>query len=185
MRPVLPLLCAGILAVAACGDPNRLPPATFTNFVDTVTIYAVTGTPVWLPSGYAATELRRVRLDQTNTADFAFDLRAGRAVLLPALTVGQAGSGSLNPGLLPTALPFDSITFAETGGYTSEDTVQIAVGRSYYLRARTQPTCFLGSPTYGKLQILSLNDSARTVTFQVLVNANCGYKSLEPGLPTR
>ena len=39
----------------------------------------------------------------------------------------------------------------------------------------------LGVPLYGKLEILSFQDS--TVTFQVLANQNCGFKDLLPGLP--
>jgi len=39
----------------------------------------------------------------------------------------------------------------------------------------------LGVPLYGKIQILSFQDS--TVTFQVLADKNCGYKDLLPGLP--
>ena len=36
-------------------------------------------------------------------------------------------------------------------------------------------------PKYGKLEILGFQDS--TVTFRSLVNDNCGYKDLLPGLP--
>ena len=39
----------------------------------------------------------------------------------------------------------------------------------------------LGVPLYGKLEILSFQDS--TVTFKVLSDLNCGYKDLLPGLP--
>jgi hypothetical protein len=41
----------------------------------------------------------------------------------------------------------------------------------------------LGVPLYGKLQILSFQDS--TVTFQVLADRNCGFKDLDPGLPDK
>jgi len=39
-------------------------------------------------------------------------------------------------------------------------------------------------PRYGKFQVLSLDPVARSVTFQTLVNQNCGYRSLRPGIPT-
>ena len=41
----------------------------------------------------------------------------------------------------------------------------------------------LGVPQYAKLEILSVNDVARTITFQALANNNCGYRSLKPGIP--
>ncbi len=174
-----------VFGLLACGDPNQLPPANFQNRVDTVTVYALSGTEVWRPSGYAATEFRVVRLDQTNNADFGFDIRGTQAVLLPAQAIGQAGSRSLSPGLLHTLLAFDAITFAENSGYNSVDTVHATVGESFYLRARAVSSCYLGTPTYAKLEVLAIDDQARSMTFRVLVNLNCGYKGLEPGLPTR
>ncbi|MEK7379811.1 MAG: hypothetical protein AAB075_02230 [Gemmatimonadota bacterium] len=185
MRQIFPAAGLAVFGLLACGDPNQLPPANFQNVVDTLTVYALSGTEVWRPSGYAATEFRVVRLDQTNSADFAFDIRGTQPVLLPAQAIGQPGSRSLSPGLLNTPLVFDEITYAENSGYNSVDTVHAAVGQSFYLRARAVPSCFLGTPTYAKLEVLAIDDQARTMTFRVLVNLNCGYKGLEPGLPTR
>ena len=56
----------------------------------------------------------------------------------------------------------------------------IAVGERYVVRSRVVCTS-LGVPNYGKLEILSFQDS--TVTFQVLADLNCGFKDLVPGLP--
>jgi hypothetical protein len=39
----------------------------------------------------------------------------------------------------------------------------------------------LGVPYYGKLEILSFQDS--TVTFKVLTDLNCGFRDLNVGLP--
>jgi hypothetical protein len=46
-------------------------------------------------------------------------------------------------------------------------------------------TCTIGVPKYAKLEILGLNEALRIVTFRVLSNDNCGFRSLEPGLPDR
>jgi hypothetical protein len=40
-------------------------------------------------------------------------------------------------------------------------------------------------PAYGKLEILSFDADNRTISFRVLANLNCGYKGLEPGIPTQ
>src|SRR5712692_7232883 len=55
------LVCA---VIAACGNPLGLPGAFITNRVDTVSLYALSGTPVSLPSGYSITARREVRPDQ-------------------------------------------------------------------------------------------------------------------------
>jgi hypothetical protein len=39
-------------------------------------------------------------------------------------------------------------------------------------------------PNYGKLHVLSVDDADRTVTFEVLANRNCGFRSLRAGIPT-
>lgn len=185
MRLIPPSAAIAVLGLMACGDPNQLPPANLPNVVDTFTVFALTGTEVWQPSGYAATEFRVVRLDQSNTADLAFDIQNGQPVMLPAKLIGQPGSGSVDPGLLATPLAFDAITYAENEGYNSVDTTHATIGQRYYLRARLTPQCFLGVPTYAKMEVLEIDALVRSMTFRVLVNANCGYKSLEPGLPTR
>jgi hypothetical protein len=33
--------------------------------------------------------------------------------------------------------------------------------------------------------VLAVDDVARTVTFRILTDDNCGFKGLEPGLPDR
>jgi hypothetical protein len=38
-------------------------------------------------------------------------------------------------------------------------------------------------PQYGKIEITAIDLVARTIRFRYLVNNNCGYTSLQPGLP--
>jgi hypothetical protein len=181
----LPSLALAV-AAAGCSDPNPLPDASIPNGVDTLTLYAVSGTDVWLASGYATTERRVVRLDQTTTADFAYQITPdGRHVLLPGALVGQAAASGVDPGLQAVDSAFDEITFARTEGYLTLDTLEVEPGTVFYIKGRVATTCFYGYPTYGKGEILGVDEVARTLLFRVLINANCGYKSLEPGLPTR
>src|SRR5258706_14471457 len=90
MRSFTLLLLACSLA-AACGNPNALT-AYISNKPDTVSLYALSGTPVALPSGYSIPARSAVRTDAASSFDFAFDIdTAGRAPLLPprALRRGQ------------------------------------------------------------------------------------------------
>lgn len=187
MRPSFALRGLVLTAAAlACGEPNYLPNPSLPNAVDTLAVYAIAGTEVWRPSGYSATERRTVRVDQATTVDFAYQITPdGRRILLPGALIGQTGTNGVNPGILVTDKPFDSLTIAPLNGYKTLDTIPASVGLVFYLKGRSSPFCFLGSPTYGKVQVLGFNDSSRTMRFQVLVNGNCGYKSLEPGLPTK
>jgi len=186
MRPIPACLAGGLMALAgACSDPNPLPPANLINTVDTVVVYAISGTPVYQPSGYSTTERLPVRLDASTSADFGYDIAAdGRHVLLPAKLIGQSGFGT-DPGLLPTSTPFDSITIAEVNGYLTLDTVTVQAGDVLYVRGRVSPLCYLGLPTYAKAEVLAFDEPARTIQFRILVNGNCGYRSLEPGQPKR
>jgi len=38
---------------------------------------------------------------------------------------------------------------------------------------------------YAKIEILAVDTTSRKITFQVLVDDNCGYRGLEPGFPAR
>src|SRR5690349_12778620 len=83
------LLPALVLASAACGDSNGLSDAFFANVVDTVTIGALNGTPISVPSAFSVVERRPIRLDQSSAFDFAFNVDAGgQPVFLPLSVLG-------------------------------------------------------------------------------------------------
>jgi hypothetical protein len=185
MRPLTPFVLALAVALgAACSDPNQLPDATETNAVDTVTLSALTRTPLDSASGYSITSAQRVRTDLTSAFDFAYNVdEQGRHLLLPLAALGLS-SGSANPGLLKTDKPFGEILLPEGSGYTTDSAVVVAVGERYEARSRVVCTTIVGTvPAYAKLEVLGFDDAARTVTLQILANTNCGYRSLAPGIP--
>src|SRR5262245_35125808 len=105
MRYFLLLMCACAI-LASCGSPIGLPPAYVANKVDTVHLYALSGTAVTLPSAYVILGRQAVRTDLYPLFDFAFDIdTAGRALLLPTGAV-KMGRQS---GLQVVNVPFDSI----------------------------------------------------------------------------
>lgn len=178
-----PLLVLGLALTAACGDPFALPRASFSNVVDTVSLYALSGTPVATPSGYHLQFREAVRIDQGGTFDFAIDIdTAGHPVLLPtgALRLGR------NSGARLDSLPFDSIRIAPDRGFQLDSAVAMDVGNVAIVHSRAV-TCSFGIPAvyYAKLQILAVDTAARRIDFQILVDTNCGYRGLEPGLPSR
>ncbi len=180
MRPLL-VLCLAI--AAACGDPFGLPRASVDNVVDTVSLYALTGTPPRTPSGYHLQFRQTVLIQDGGTFDFAIDLDSAiRPVLKPtgALKLGRSS------GVQATTLPFDSIRIAPATGFQLDSAVTVDVGGRAIVHSR-DATCSYGIAAvyYAKLQILAVDTAARRIDFQILVDTNCGYRGLEPGLPSR
>jgi hypothetical protein len=175
---LLPLALA-----AACSDDNGVGDATELNVVDTMTLGSLEGTPISTPSGYRITT-GPVRTDQTVDFEFAYNIRqltdgSYQRVFLPRAALGLTAVNQADPGLQRREQSFDDITSAPSNGYVTDSAVPIQVGERYLVRSRV--VCTIGVPYYGKLQILSFQDS--TVTFEVLANQNCGFKDLLPGLP--
>ena len=171
-------------ALGACSSSTDLPDPSLANIIDTTTIWALQGTAIADPSGFSLPDRLAVRTDQSAAFDFAFNIDgAGKPVFLPIDLLGLGAVSGTNPGLLITTQPFDSVTFAITGdSYVTDDTVNVVVGSTYYARSRVVCTT-LAVPMYGKIEILSVDADARSVTFRYLVDSNCGYLGLEPGYP--
>ncbi len=174
------LLFLSTLTVA-CGD-NRLGDAFFENTADTLTISSIEGTPVSASSAYSVSEDRLVRTDLTTNFDFVYFFDGGRHLLLPLDVVGLGGRSS-NPGLQLSTAAFDAIVNPPSGGYITDDSVAVSVGS--IIVARSRIACSLSVPQYGKMEILGFDDLARTMTFRVVANTNCGFRELGPGFPAR
>ena len=173
---------------AACGPPLGLPRASFENKVVTVSLYALSGTPVSYPSAYSLAFNQPVRPDQAITLDFAFDLdSAGRAKLLPtgALRLGRAS------GIQLTTTPFDSVKLAPTSHYELDSAVVVDSGSVAIIHSiLTQCSFGLDNQVYyAKLHVLAIDTTAtpngRRIDFEILTNTNCGYRGLELGVPKR
>jgi hypothetical protein len=170
-----------VLWAAACSDSSG-PTAAVTNVERSEALYSYVGTPVATPSGYSLDGARLVRTDQTDAFDFVYNLEPdGSRVFIPRGALGIDPDNSVNPGFQARTQSFEAIKAAPGNGYVSNQPVPIAVGERYVVRGRV--TCGIGVPKYAKLEIASFDDAARTVTFRILVDDNCGFRGLEPGLP--
>jgi hypothetical protein len=54
-----------------------------------------------------------------------------------------------------------------------------------YLRSNLPNGCFLGMPYYAKIEVIGFDPVARSGSLQILINNNCGFRGLEPGLPAK
>jgi len=175
-------------AVLVACNATILPPATEQNTAYTVTLYALHGTPITSPSAYELYGPELVTTALTPGFDFAFDIDStGSAELLPLDALVPPTSDTLTqPGLQLTTTPFSNLTQAPTGGYNITTPLPVTVGDVVIIQSASVD-CPDGQivSLYAKLQVLAINDSLRTMQFQILVDENCGYFGLAPGLPSQ
>jgi hypothetical protein len=179
-RPVALAALVIVLAMAGCAVTYQLPPSLVANTQGTTTLYALTGTSLSLPSAYDVQAQTVAFTDRTSAFDFAFDIRVDTlqdttAVLLPRGALGLYMDG----GLQVSAQPFDSITLAPNSGYQDSLPVPVTVG-TVVLAASRSETCNFGYtyPLYGKFEVTALDLVARSVTFKLVIDGSCGYRSL-------
>lgn len=186
------LLAAGVLAMAACGNPTGLG-ATSDTFQAVLTVFAFSGTPLSAPSAINTSQGQAVLTDGSSNYDVAFDIRDGQALALAPLALGGFGAAAIQK----VNTSFESLLEAPTSGYS--DTASIAVQPGDVLVVQAQPPeCSGGfgfAPfVYSKLKILEINASdtttagdpalpPRSFRVQMVVDPNCNFRSFAPGLP--
>lgn len=185
-RRVLTTLAAlptvAVLAVG-CSNTTGLPAAIFPNVVDTVSLWALRGTAIALPSAFSVTTNATVRTDLTTAFDFAFDFDSiGEPALFP---LGTLNLGQLS-GLQQTTTAFNAITIAPTANYVLDKPLALDTGMVVLVRSRPT-TCSFGATVseYAKLRVLGVDSTAKRLDMEILADQNCGYRGLQPGLPTQ
>lgn len=177
-------LTAVALLPFGCSNTTGLPAPLFTNTVDTVSLWALRGTDISLPSAYTLSPpAGQVRTDQTTAFDFAFDFDSiGEPALFP---LGTLNLGQLS-GLEHVTTAFDAITLAPTSPYVFDKPLALDTGMVVLVRSRPN-TCSFGATVslYAKLRVLAVDSTARRLDMEILVDQNCGYRGLQPGSPTQ
>lgn len=189
------LLFGTALAVTAlaCDDPFQLQPAAVPNYIDTVTVFALQGTEITLPSGYDVAGRKPARTDRGDAFDFTFDIDASG---VPGVFPQGALGLDPNSGIVLSDKAFDNIEEAPTDGYSVDSVVVVGVDSIFIVRSRrfqgsrigNGDDCpfFIGSlPRYGKFRVLEIDTQGRSISLESLINVNCGYRGLEPGIPRR
>jgi len=178
---------SALLVVAACDNPLALPAPTDGSVVDTFTLGALRGTLITTPSGYNLLFRELARTDRgTESFDFAFDIDPDNTPLI--FTTGALGLGA-SSAIQMSNQAFADIRVAPLDDYERDSA--LTVGKDSIFIIRSAPTTFgcvffIGAlPRYGKFRVLAVDLNARLITLEGLVNVNCGYRSLEPGLPTQ
>ena len=180
---------AGIAVATSCGDPTAIK-AQFETTADTLTVYALNGTPGSLPSAIrtrAQKGLLVVQVGSSFNFDLAWDINeAGEAVAITPRMVGNELTGARRVGLLLAAPPFEGILKAPTSGYKYDSLLVVPLDKVLLVDA-LDPSCsafsILGQNIRSKIQIDSVVPSRRTLYMHIVVNPNCGFRDLGPGVP--
>lgn len=194
MRKTAVFLLVTVPLVAACDTEFDLPPANLPVAEQQINLYALSGTPVHLPSAYNMLVLVEVRTDRSSDFDFAFEIAPDSvlgvgttgdtvAALLPRAAVGFNPDGGLQTIV---GVPWDSILLAPETGYDRNRPHVISTGQIVLAASRLQQCDFgLIRPRYAKMFVENIDYAQRRATIRVIIDPNCGYRSLAPGIPTR
>lgn len=173
-----------VAAIAGCDDSTAFR-ASFNNQEITPTVYAMNGTAVSLPSAISVRAGAVVRVDPSWSFDIAFDLDTAGAVLVHS---ARAVATELSPvnrvGFQTSTDSFAQITRAPTSGYTYDTTFTLPIGRTLLIDVNDFRGCsgqsFLGINIRAKLVIDSVDLTKRAIYPKLLINRNCGFRSLVP-----
>lgn len=181
---------AAVAGLSGCDDTLGLR-AYVSVAYDTLSAYGMTATPVSFPVAYSASDGLVVRVDPTIAFDVAFDLTTdGRVRLIPARRISTtrllSGLATATPrvGMQLVKGTFESMTKAPTGGYTYDSTFVVAPGEGVVFELASDACQYsLASQLYAKLVVDSVASARRQIYFRAVRDPNCGFRSLQPGVP--
>ena len=179
------LATAGLLlATAACGDPDELK-ARFEVESDTLVVYALSESPVGYPTALNTPFMQVLRAEGDLAFDVAFDIVGDSVALIPVQLVIGANPGR-DVGIIDTTVAFDAITQAPRRGYDDSTVTMLGRGQVAIIEAESGYCQFdLVRLVYSKLIIDDFDPVTREISFRITVDPNCGFRSFQPGVPTR
>jgi len=191
MKARLALLATMVVAVFlnACGNPTSLT-ASLPTSVDSLSVFALSGTPPSYPSGISIIARQPVRVDGFASFDVALDIdAAGHAVIYPPKLVVASPGGSRAVGLQKVPGLFDSVLVAPKDGYEADSALVLSPGQVVVVKsphnASSDLCVFAISPNiFAKIAVDSVNLASRTLYLRLGLDPNCGFRSFATGIPT-
>jgi hypothetical protein len=189
----LRILSLGVLGAAiassACTDPIHIT-AQDAVAIDTVTVFALSGTSPAQPSGLDIFTRQSIIVDGLAAFDLAFDIVSPTQVrILPVRFVVTSPSGVRNVGIIKHPGSFAQLLNAPSGGYQTDSSIVVVPGDLVAIQTtRAFPNEFcqyaISPYIYAKLSVISIDMATRTIQFELGMDPNCGFRSLQPGIPT-
>ena len=174
-------LAGAALVAAACDDPLD-PGAQIPVRTDTLSVFAMSGTPISHHNTLDIFNIITTRLETGAQFDLAFDIdEQGNTVLYPAPLITSA---PYRIGLRDSSATFESILRAPTGEYEDEEPLVLEPGEVALVEAQNPNCQFSFSPfIYAKIVVDSVDAGTREIFFRMTVDRNCGYRSFAEGIP--
>jgi hypothetical protein len=191
MKARLALLAAiaAVVGLNACGDPTNLQ-ASLPTSVDTLSLFALSGTPAAYPSGLAILSRQVVRVDGSGSFDVAFDINpSGEAVIYPVKLVVAAPGTARPVGLQKVPGLFEAINDAPKTGFELDSALvmppgQVVVVQSLHNISGDLCQFSLNPNIFAKIVVDSVDTGARLIYFKLGLDPNCGFRSFVAGIPT-
>jgi hypothetical protein len=191
MKARLALFAAMVVVAGlnACGNPTNIR-ANLPTSVDSLSLFALSGTPPTYPSGIAILSRQPVRVDGFASFDVAFDIdAAGNVIISPVKLVVVSPGGSRPVGLLKVPGTFATALEAPKSGYELDSSLVLAPGEVVMVQTAHNTSgdlCqFAINPNiYAKIAVDSVNVAARTLFLRLGLDPNCGFRSFADGIPT-
>ena len=191
MKARFALLAAMSAAVVinACGDPTSIK-ASLSTSVDTLSVFALSGTPPSYPSGLSIVARSPVQVNGFANFDVAFDIdQNGDAVILPVRLVVASPGGSRPVFLQKVSGSFEAVTEAPRTGFDADTALVVETGEVVVIQSAHNgdgDICrFAINPNiYAKVAVDSVNQDSRTIYFKLGLDPNCGFRSFADGVPT-
>jgi hypothetical protein len=201
-----PLAAAALLAgiVVACGDPYevkaRLDVVEDTLVVNSIGDASLPATaPVVLDIANQSNVFdpatrfpvaRRLGSDFYNNGvgfDVAIDVQGDSVLFLPPRRIASSLASVRRVGLRSDTVAFDAARVAPGSGYVFDSVaVSAREGQTVFIVSQ-HPVCVneFSREIYAKVGVLDVDPAAKTATFRVRLDPNCGFRSFLPGVPTR
>jgi hypothetical protein len=178
-----------VTVLNACGNVASLK-ATIPTYVDTLSLWSLSGTPPSYPSGISITTRQIVRVDGFASFDVAFDIDAnGKTVIYPVKLIVAVPGGSRPVGIQRVTGPFENVLEAPRTGYQTDSAFVMVPGEVVAVESPHNGSgdiCqFSISPNvYAKIAVDSVNLASRVIYLRMGFDPNCGFHSFATGIPT-
>ena len=177
-----------VTVLNACGNVASLT-ATVPTSTDTLSLWALSGTPPSYPNAISIAARQIVRVDGFAAFDIAFDIDGnGKTVVYPVKLVVASPGGSRLVGLQKIPGSFETVLQAPTTGFQTDSALAIVPGETVVVESPHNGSgdiCqFAISPNlYAKIAVDSVNLASRIIYLRMGFDPNCGFRSFADGIP--
>ena len=185
---LLATMCV-VIVLNACGNVTSVRASRPTS-VDTLSVWALSGTPPSYPSAISIAARQVVRVDGFAAFDVALDIDgSGNAVIYPVKLVVATPGGSRPVGMQKVSGTFETVMEAPKAGFETDSALVMSRGEVVVVQSPHNGSgdiCqFAISPDlYAKITVDSVNLASRTLFLRMGFDPNCGFRSFATGIPT-